>query len=283
MNKSKTDEHRYFDGVFSYTDENGEARISAPATTHRVISYEQTEAYKREQAAEKWRRGRQPSFTATRMRNIHEVYDALTTAQCGYLMRLQCSVDYVTGRLVNSDKSAMSYADMRKELGLARKKSTFSEFLSACKRNDIITEKDGEHFVNQRYHFRGAFTDPYVVKAYTTKVKHVYREVKAADIGLMYRMLPYVHYDLNALCDNPYEDDPNKIRWFNRKSLAEAIGVDPATLGRRLPKMKFGDEYVIARIKVGGKEKYTFNPNVFYRKDTKPSDDLIAMFNTKEA
>ncbi|RSL29117.1 hypothetical protein D7Z54_32935, partial [Salibacterium salarium] len=146
----------------------------------------------------------------------------------------------------------------------------------------IITEADGEYYVNQRYHFRGAFSDQHVVKSYITKVKQVYREVKAADIGLMYRMLPYVHMETNALCDNPFEKNPQKIRWFSRKELAEAIGVNPATLGRRLPKMTFGDEYVIARIKVGGSERYTFNPNVFYRRNTKPDDTLVAMFNVNK-
>ncbi|MFD2704648.1 hypothetical protein [Salibacterium lacus] len=262
--------------------------MSAPALTHRVVSHAQTAAFKAEREAAEWRGRDQRHFTATNMRNLHEVYDVLTTAQCGYLMRLQCSVEYETGRIVKPDKTAMSTADMKKALGLSRKNSTFYDFLDAAQAHRIITEAGGEggrgtaeYFVNQRYHFRGAFSDPGVVKSYITKVKQVYREVKAADIGLMYRMLPYVHMETNALCDNPFEEDPQKIRWFNRKELAEAIGVSPSELSRRLPKMTFGEEYVIARIKVGGSEKYTFNPNVFYRKNTQPDDTLTAMFNVK--
>lgn len=246
---------------------------------HYVRSRNQDEAYRREKEADKWRNGRSMQFTASNMRNLHEVYDVLTTSQCGYLLRLQCSVEYETGRLINANKTPMTTQDMMKALGLKRKSSTFYDFLRACKDSGIITEINEEHYVNQRYHFRGAFSDQYVVKSYSARIKQVYREVKAADIGLMYRMLPYVHYDTNALCANPFEADPNNIRWFSRKELAEAIGVDPATLGRRLPKMKFGDEYVIARIKVGGSEKYTFNPNVFYRNKTKPDDTLVAMFS----
>ncbi|MCM3705838.1 MULTISPECIES: hypothetical protein [Cytobacillus] len=95
-------------------------------------------------------------------------------------------------------------------------------------------------------------------------------------------MLPYVHYKTNSLCDNPFEQDPMKIRWFNRRELADAIGVDPATLGRRLSKMTFGGEFVIARIKFNSTvEKYTFNPSVVYRRDGKPDDTLQAMFAVK--
>jgi len=252
--------------------ETGEDRSSEYTLRHR----NQDNAYRKL----KEKRGRQSDFTASNMRNLHEVYSVLTTAQCGYLMRLQCNVSYDGGTLINSDKSPMTTADMMNALQLTKKRSTFYDFLDACIEHGIIIESDGAYSVNQRYHFRGAFNGESVVKAYTTKIKQVYREVKATDIGLIYRMLPYIHQETNALCANPYEQDPTKIRWFNRKELAEAIGVNPATLSRRLPNMKFGDEYVVARIKLGNEpERYTFNPNVFYRKDSEPDKTLQAMFN----
>jgi hypothetical protein len=278
------EEHRYHSGVFSYIDENGEKRISVPADTHYVGSYAQKEAYKAEQESDKWSRGKQSEFTAAAMLELSDVYTVLTTTQCGYLMRLQCNVNYGEGILVNSNKSRMTTADMIRVLQLTKKRSTFYNFLSKCIDNDIIREReDGAYFVNPRYHFKGAFNDnQFVVKAYITKIKRVYREVKAADIGLIYRMLPFIHYETNALCMNPSESNPRSIEWFNRKELAEAIGVDSATLGRRLPNMKFDDEYVIARLKVGNEpERYTFNPSVFYRKNSEPDATLQAMFNVK--
>ena len=280
---TETNEHRYYDGVFSYVDENGEQRISVPGATHKVVSIAQSDAFKAKKETERFRQGRSVDFTASNMENIHEVYNVLTTAQCGYLMLLQCYVNYDGGTLVNANKSPMSTSDMMEVLQLKRKSSTFYDFIKACMKHDIITEEDGVYAVNPRYHFRGAFNNQYVVKSYTAKIKRVYREVKAADIGLIYRMLPFVHYETNALCENPFEQDPRKIRWFNRKELAEVLGVDPATLGRRLPKMTFDGSYVVARIKVGSEpERYTFNPSVFYRKDTEPDKTLQAMFNIKK-
>lgn len=223
--------------------------------------------------------GRSAGFTASNMRNLHEVYDVLTTAQCGYLMRLQCNVSYDGNILVNTDKTPMTKRDMMAALQLERKRQTFYDFFNACTAHEIIRENDGVYSVNERYHFKGAFDDTYVIKSYTAKIKRVYREVKAADIGLIYRMLPYVHYETNALCANPFEANPRLIRWFSRKELADTIGVDPATLGRRLPNMKFDGEYVVARIKVGNEpERYTFNPSVFYRRGIAPDNTLQAMF-----
>lgn len=243
----------------------------------------QDEAFKRK-GAELKPRGN--DFTAANMRNLHEVYDVLTTAQCGYLMRLQCNVSYDGGTLVNSNavKTPMTTADMMAILQLKGKRQTFYDFFRACLDNDIIIEQtDGSYAVNDQYHFKGAFDDKLIVKSYTAKIKRVYREVKAADIGLIYRMLPYVHYETNALCANPAEENPRLISWFNRKELADAIGVNPATLGRRLPAMKFDGEYVVARIKVGSEpERYTFNPSVFYRRNNAPDATLLAMFNVKK-
>ncbi|MGM7681791.1 hypothetical protein ACSVDA_06505 [Cytobacillus sp. Hm23] len=279
-----TSEHRYFSGVFSYVDENGEPRLSAPVDTHRVVSIEQSQAFKAEQQREQWRKGRQADFTASNMRNLHEVYSVLTTAQCGYLMLLQCYVGYGGGALTNADKSPMTKSQMMTVLQLDKKPRTFYDFYDACVDHGIIIENsDDTYAVNERYHFKGAFEDQYVIKSYTAKIKRVYCEVKATDIGLIYRMLPYVHMETNALCANPFEQDPKQISWFNRKELAEVLGVHPDTLGRRLPKMKFGSEYVVARIKVGTEpERYTFNPSVFYRQNKKPDDTLLAMFNVKK-
>jgi hypothetical protein len=280
----KTNEDRYFKNVFTFVDENGEVRISAPALTHKVVSIKQLEAFKEEQEALKWRAGRQIDFTASNMRNLHEVYETLTTAQCGYLMLLQCYVNWDGGTLViGKSKEPMTKADMKMVLQLDKKPRTFYDFYNACVTHGIIIEKDGTFAVNDRYHFRGNFDNQFVVKSYTTKIKRVYREVKAADIGLIYRMLPFVHMETNALCANPFERNPKAISWFNRKELAEAIGVNPDTLGRRLPAMKFDGEYVVARIKVGNEpERYTFNPSVFYRQNKAPDDTLQAMFNVKK-
>lgn len=242
---------------------------------YRLRHRNQDAAFHRRQSS-----ARQHDFTASNMRNLHEVYDVLTTAQCGYLMRLQCNVSYEGGTLVNSDKTPMTTDDMLRVLQLTRKRSTFYDFLKACVENDIIRTDGATYSINERYHFKGAFDDQFVIKSYTARLKRVYREVKATDIGLIYRMLPFVHMETNALCENPFEKDPTKISWFNRKELAEAIGVNPDTLGRRLPGMKFDGEYVVARIKVGTEpERYTFNPSVFYRQNKAPDDTLRSMFN----
>ena len=234
----------------------------------------------REKKAKESRTGRAIDFTNANMRHLHEVYDVLTTPQCGYLMLLQCYVGWDDGIIVNTDRSPMKPADMQRVLQLTdTKRSTYNDFMRACESADVINKlNDGSYAINKRYHFKGAIDSQAVIKTYTAKLKRVYREVKASDIGLIYRMLPFVHMSTNALCADPFERDPKKIHWFTQKELAEALGVDSRTLRRRLPHMKFDGMYVVGRFRLGDTERYIFNHHVFYRQDNEPDDTQTAMF-----
>jgi hypothetical protein len=275
--KTRTQER--YKGVTFTVDETGREVMIVPTDTHVVRSKRQIEEAARKQLAEK---GRGQDFTFSAMEHIHEVASVLTTAQCGYLLLLQCYIDYDDGRLINADRTSMSTADMMDVLQLKRKRQTFYDFFHACLENGIIiANEDGSYSVNKRYHFKGATDNPFVIRSYTAKIRQVYREVKAVDLGLIYRMLPFVHYETNALCANPNARNPDEIRWFNRKELAQAIGVSEGEISRRLPKITLGNEYVIARVTVGGQTYYMFNPLVFYRSNKAPDATARAMFNVK--
>lgn len=268
-------EHIAFTGTGSaYDPETGEALVYGRAGTHKVVNIAQAASY-HERGRQK---GRQADFTFTAIKSVGDVISVLTTAQCGYLTLLQCYVGYDGGLLVNADDTPMKTADMIDALQLNRKKRTFYDFLTACVTHGIILADSQGHRINPKYHFRGMTHNRAVIRSYTAKVKQLYREVRAVDLGLMYRMLAYVHYETNALCANPLERDPSKIRWFNGSELAEAIGIDSKELSKRLPRMKFGNEYVVARIKHGGTTSYMFNHKVFYRNSREPDATLVAMF-----
>lgn len=228
--------------------------------------------------------GRSVDFTFAAMEAVGEVAAVLTTSQCGYLLVLQCYIDFETNALKTAGrKSDMTTADMMDALKLCNKRSTFYSFLDACLKHDIIAQDEaGRYIVNPRYHFRGTTHDRTVIRSYTAKIRESYTsEKQAADLGLIYRMLPYVSYETNALCSNPTERDTAKVDWFTGQELAAAIGISESELSKRLRRLTVGDEYVIARITVGGCAKYMFNPLVFKR-NKRPVDETIqAMFNVK--
>jgi len=281
MFQGYTNEHRYFRGTRTEVDENGEVRISAPAHTHKVVSIRQSDSHAERQEF----RGRQPDFTFNVMEMLHEVTSVLTRAQCGFLLLLQCHVSYDSGRLVNADKSPMTTEDMRRALRMdgRKKKSSFYDFLARCTENEIILDNgDGTYSVNERYHFRGTVpTGLSVIKSYSAKIRRIYDKARPEDLGLIYTMLPLVHYATNTLCSNPSETVPEKVESLSRKELAETIGISIGEISRRLPTLTVDGEYVIAKVIVGGIDSYMFNPWVFYRKMTQPDETLRTIFRVK--
>nr|WP_233168416.1 hypothetical protein [Paenibacillus roseus] len=279
--RNQTTEYIAFSGTgTAYDPETGEPLVYAPASTHKVVNIAQADSHKEREGF----KGRQHDFTFADMSEIGTVAAALTTAQCGYLLVLQCHVDYESGRLIGKGSVSLTTTQMLDILQLKRKRQTFYDFLDACLAAGIITKDGVDYYINPLYHFRGVSQNRAVIRSYTAKVKQVYREVNATDLGLMYRMLPYVHYGTNALCVNPSEANPRKIRWLNGKELAAIVGIHEKSLSRSLPRMKFGGEYILARLKFGAESdpvRYFFNPNVFYRKTTQPDDTLLAMFSVK--
>jgi len=279
--RKHTAEHVAFSGTGSAIDpETGVAYVYGPADTHYLRSRAQAAAFSEREDF----RGKQEGFTFSVMDVLHEVTSVLTKAQCGFLLLLQCHVNFGDGRLVNSDKSSMTTDDMRRVLRMkSGRRNTFYDFLRRCTESGIIiANEDGSYAINDRYHFRGnAPIGLSVIKSYSARIKSVYGAVRPEDLGIIYRMLPLVHYATNTLCTNPGELVPERIKSLNRKELAEAIGISVGEISRRLPTLTVDGEYVIAKVSIGGTESYMFNPWIFYRKMTQPDETLRGIFRVK--
>ncbi|MGO4897499.1 hypothetical protein ACG2QI_00215 [Bacillus sp. GM2] len=108
------------------------------STDYTLRHRNQDEAFREQQKQTTDRR----DFSNANMSYIHEVYDALTTAQCGYLMLLQCYVDY-NGVLVKSsrDKTPMKTADMMSVLQLTKKPYDILRFSERVYSRTILSGK----------------------------------------------------------------------------------------------------------------------------------------------
>ncbi|MBS4195341.1 hypothetical protein [Lederbergia citri] len=254
---------------------NGHA-VDETGKPYHVESVEQRETRRRILA--QGASGRKRSFVWNRLEGLPYVISSLTTAQCGYLLVLSSHVDY-EGLLVKSEnnKEPMSTDDMRKALRAS--KSTFYDFLDACINYGIITEVDGRFYIAQHFHFRGKTAGDRVVKTYIRKLREMYKEVSAHDIGLLYRMLPYIHVETNMLCANPDEPIPKNIRKFNRRELAEAVGVNPVIISRAIGRMTFEGNSVFAKITTATEGTfYMLNPDIFERKAVEYDPSVKAIF-----
>lgn len=227
---------------------------------------------------QKRQEGRQHEFTFTDMRSIPSVIGQIDDKHCGYLLYLQCFISYDRGILTNANrgKTAMSKADIQRVLDL--KRSAFIEFFSAMTRNAIIYEIDGKWAVNDAYHFRGTSDNQHVIKTFTARVRELYTGRNAKKLGFIYKLLPYVHFETNTVCANPYETAVELTEQLSKQDIAKLTGVSEKTVYSYLRTMKLGDEYVFAEIRRGNDRYYKLNPFIFYRKSGRPDATLREMF-----
>lgn len=240
----------------------------------------QVKAIDKIQREEKAKRvGRSTSFTFTVMEILHEVTSVLTNAQLGYLFVLQGYVDYEGCLSVSG--TPLKVADMLEILMLESKRRTFHAFMSKAIEHNILIKKDGNYFVNDRYHFKGKLRTKAVVKSFSKNVRQAYRDNIPEDLGLMYRLLPFVHLKTNVLCSNPKEQDPSKVETLKAKELADILGITPTEFSRRYRRWKFAGEYVMIMWKKGDMKGFILNPYIIRRDATDPDDTLKTLFRAK--
>lgn len=232
----------------------------------------QDDAFKRRQSESA---GRQREFTFGNMLNIPEVVARIDDKYCGYLLYLQTYINYA-GTLVSSADDPMTRADIQKALGLADR--AFKSFIKAMVDNEIIAHENGCYCVNPAYHFKGKTENKHVIKTFTTKVRSLYNVRNANKLGFIYKLLPFIHFETNTVCVNPYEMQVELITQLSKQDIAEITGVSEKTVYTYLRRMKLGDEYVFAEIRRGKHRYYKLNPFIFYRRNGEPDATLREMF-----
>lgn len=222
-------------------------------------------------------KGRSEAFFFNGTDQMREAASVLTLAQSGYLLLLASYIDY--NGVIRDGKEPADTAVMMRLLRLETKRSTFYDFLAVCLDNGYIAEQDGEYRVDKALHFRGKAGKVPLVRAFIVRLRALYDEVGAHDLGLLYRIIPLIHRDTNVICGNPEEGTPSKIRKLNRKQLAEVTGVDPATISRVAGRAIFRGKSVFAKITTATDGTfYMVNPQIFRRKDVEYSAEVRGVF-----
>lgn len=259
--------------VFIEYDESGNPRINADADKYGVYNIAKRDAYRERQIIENSRLC--APFTFTHMDNIKYVIANVPDKHCGYLLYLQCFIDY-EGRILHPNNRPMNKQDIANKLKLSIR--SFREFMRYMIHNGIIRCDDGVYSVDKRYHWRGALEQSRAIKSFIDTVKQLYTDTDAKDLGFIYKLLPYVHWETNFICSNPNELNPDEIIPLNKSDIAELTGMTEKSVYTKLRNLKLGDEYVFADVAYGKSHYCVINHRLFYRKDGYPDATLRAIF-----
>ncbi|MDQ0805457.1 hypothetical protein [Priestia megaterium] len=268
--------------VFTVVDADGQIREDV-----KVITPEMKEAYKKRTELEAYKNRTDNPFTIVNMEASKEVtaIEELNTKELGYFLILQSYVDYS-----NMIKKANTTLPMtEKEIGEALKlkdKRAYSKVIEkfitlGLMYKESVTLYSKEYqafFVDKKYCFRGSNRSDKVVKMFITSVQELYNQdgIKPADIGFLFMVLPYMHYESNHLVKHPYERDYAKAEAISQKDIVEITGLDEKKVKKHL-KMKLSGVHVFATFRAGRNSVYKVNPSLFFR-GVMPDEKLKADF-----
>ncbi|WP_127506906.1 hypothetical protein [Paenibacillus humicus] len=240
----------------------------------RLIDAEQDAANQKRRARFRDKRG----FAFGHMRNMTDITDNLSNKYCGYILLLQPHIAFQTNVLVTEGREStpLNLADLARIWAVSIR--TARVVVSELEARSILFETAGTFTLNERYHFRKKATEDVdaLIKTYFTALKSF--DMKAADLGFVYKLLPYIHYDTNLVCADPFAAAED-IRFLTDGEMGEIVGLDERQVKAvltRLRKSRILDEWINAGDK---REKFTvINPYVFSRKRGEPDGAIAALF-----
>jgi hypothetical protein len=257
-----------------------------------VASYRteaQQKAYQENKNRETLRNKSDAPFLFTQMDAIEGGLSTLNNKDLGYFLVLQTYIDYKNMLRASGDsKLPMTVVELQDVLKIKSEK-TLRAMLKRLEKLGIIYKEKVElygnshkaYFISTDYCFRkgsgGAnskLKTDNVVKVFMDTLQAVYAEgdINPADIGFMYKTIPYIHYDSNILSVNPSEREYSKVKHLTIKDLAKTVGMSREKTALKLANIVWDNKYVFARIKTGASKEYQVkvNPFVFYRKAGQP-------------
>lgn len=203
---------------------------------------------------------------------ILELNEKLDVNELGAIMKL---IPYLKmdsgGQLVYRSKR-MGITEIRKAIGKGDRWTR--DIVKVLTDAGVLeADKDGRrnvYNVVERYHTIGhTLKDRYYTKLYQTKTKTDIKDITVQAAGVLYKMLPFFHYEKYYLCANPNERNPEKLHHLTQAELSRLTNVSQDVINRGVRELrKYGfmmmqDAY--------GAQVMMINPDIMYRK--KEADD----------
>lgn len=241
----------------------------------RIISKKQAESYKNKAGTDK------RHFSFGKMKKMKEVAEKLDAKKCGYIVKLLPFMQYGTGYLLKEDGSVMkTKTDLGNGLGV-KKVASRNKIIDALIEVSAIEVDENGYKMNPDIHIRNAVTGNELIKLFKTTLEKLSNDLKPAELGYLYKLLPYVHYQTNLVCSDPFEENPENLFFLNQASLGELLGLEHKEIKNFITKLR--KKGVIAEAlneSDARNKKYYVNPYIFYRKKGYPDDTLRSMFKS---
>lgn len=159
----------------------------------------------------------------------------LSNSHITMLMYLCTYLDYDTNYLKLNRLTYMSKSDLQNVLEVNQ--MGFYRFYNALVDNNILTEVKAEKDttsklkINPNIFRKGtlAFNEIdrvtyLVIKIYNKVTRLLYNsDISKKRLGYLFRLIPYLNKDTNALCSNPFEQQENKLKYLTSNDICKIL------------------------------------------------------------
>lgn len=198
---------------------------------------------------------------------ITELNEKLDVHEMGAMMKLIPYLRINSGGELSVGNKRMGRVEIRKAIGKSDRwtRGILARLVEA---GAIIEAKDGRrkvYNVSERYHTIGhTLKDRYYTKIYQTKTRTDIRNVSIQAAGVLYKMLPFFHYEKFYLCENPNESNPQRLHHLTQAKLARLTNVPKDVINRGVRELKASGFMMMQDS--NGAQVIMVNPDVMYRK-----------------
>lgn len=199
---------------------------------------------------------------------IKEILETLKLHELGALIKLIPYMKFNKDGLLTKDATPMTIDIMADIFGKSKRAS--QTVVNALVREGVLEKvkpkKTINYRVTERYHEMGEVTqDGYYTKLYQVESRKVLERLTIQEAGLLYKILPYFHFENYYLCANPNEHEPSEIKHLNHNDLSLLIGEEVQTVYNNMKALIRNG--VIMKVSAYGAVNYLVNPDVMFRKE----------------
>ncbi|WP_140456593.1 MULTISPECIES: hypothetical protein [Priestia] len=232
----------------------------------------------------------QGGFVFTFYKLAERIDGDLTKADLARLLFLATYLSYESNQLKFDNGVAITKKQLPELLGL--KERAFRTFYGTVTQLGILVDNGDKVVMSAEYFYKGSL--PKTIKpneiaytrTYVNGIRELYKEYgatrKAGQLGLLYLVIPYIHFDTNILVSNPNERQHADIEALSLEEVAMLLGYDANKITRTLTGIVLGDEYVFMITQVGKEKNVVVNPRVHWRGTSVPSGTVDTLFQIKK-
>lgn len=150
--------------------------------------------------------------------------------------------------------------------------------------NELLIVENEYIKINSDFCNKGKLTkNNGVVRMFNNAIQYLYEQSNTKEhnkIGMLIKLLPYVHFDTNILCENPTEENEKLIKPLRQKKILEILDITKPTVSSLL-NLTILDNKEFAFIKFSNgafKNVYVINPRFMYKGNSLKVDEVLKWF-----